>query len=271
MDCQISRISIGVQSFNNNILNKLGRIHNARDGLNAYEYARDAGFRNISIDLIFGVPGQSMDMWLYDIETVVRLRPEHISIYGLTIEEGAEFYNLYQKGDLKLPDEETYLSMYNLAIKRLKEAGYIHYEISNMSLPDYESRHNLRYWQGLDYIGIGAGAHSYLSDTGWGKRVWNEEGISLYMDKIARLKTAVSGMEILTKQQAMAEYIFLGLRLKKGIDRKDFYNRFGLFPKDKYPAVIDRLRQERLLDVDKEAIRLTDRGIVMSDSVFESF
>lgn len=270
-DYGINRISIGVQSFNNNILNKLGRIHNARDGLNACEYARDAGFRNISIDLIFGVPGQSMDMWLYDIETAVKLRPEHISIYGLTIEEGAEFYNLSQKGDLKLPDEEIYLSMYISATARLKEAGYSLYEISNMSLPDYESRHNLRYWQGLDYIGLGAGAHSYLSDIGWGKRVWNEEDISSYMNKVKRLGRGTSGMEALTKQQAVVEYLFLGLRQTKGINKKDFYNKFGLFPEDKYQAVISKLRQENLLENDKEVIRLTDKGAVLSDTVFADF
>lgn len=266
-DSGINRISIGIQSFNNHILNKLGRLHTAKDGLNAYECARRAGFKNIGIDLMFAVPAQSIEVWKADIETAVKLTPEHISIYGLTIEEGTQFYEIFQKGKLNPPDEETYLAMYESAVARLKQAGYIHYEISNLSLSGFESRHNMRYWHGFDYIGLGPGAHSYFSGQGWGRRTWNEKDISLYMDRVKGFKGARAYTEILTPQQAITEYMFLGLRLMKGIDKKDFYKRFGMSPENKFGFALDRLKQENLLEVVQGSIRLTSKGIVLSDTV----
>lgn len=267
----INRLSIGVQSFDNKVLKILGRIHNAKDAIKTYEDARNAGFENIGIDLMFGIPNQDIDMWLADIEMAISIKPEHISTYGLTIEKGAEFYCMQKKGNLILPDEETYLLMYESAIKRLKNAGYIHYEISNFSLPDYESKHNLRYWQGLDYIGLGAGAHSYIKNNGWGKRFWNEEDVFKYMDKIGRDGSAASGMETLTKKDAIREFIFLGLRQVNGINAKRFCERFNLPLTDKYFEVIPDLEKNNLIKTDGDIIRLTQKGLVLSDAVFAEF
>lgn len=267
----INRLSIGVQSFNDNVLKILGRIHNAKDAIKTYEDARNAGFENIGIDLMFGIHEQSLDMWLSDIEKAVSIKPEHISIYGLTIEQGTEFHRLQKRGNLILPDEETYLLMYESAIQRLNDAGYIHYEISNLAINGYESRHNLRYWQGLDYIGLGAGAHSYIKDNGWGKRFWNEEDVFKYMEKIERDGNAASGMETLTKKDAIREYMFLGLRQIKGIDKRRFCEKFNLLATDKYFEVIPVLEKNNLIETDGDIIRLTQKGLALSDAVFAEF
>ncbi|MBI5892177.1 MAG: radical SAM family heme chaperone HemW [Deltaproteobacteria bacterium] len=267
----INRLSIGVQSFDNKVLKILGRIHNTEDAVKTYGDARNAGFENIGIDLMFGIPEQTLDMWLTAVEMAISIKPEHISIYGLTIEQDTEFYCMQKKGNLILPDEETYILMYESAIQRLKHAGYIHYEISNFSLPDYESKHNLRYWQGLDYIGIGAGAHSYISSETWGKRFWNEEDVFKYMDKIERHGNAASGMEILTKEKAIREFIFLGLRQVNGINAKRFCERFNLPLTDKYFEVIPDLKKNNLIEADGDIIRLTQRGLALSDAVFTEF
>lgn len=267
----INRLSIGVQSFNDKILKILGRIHNAEDAIKTYEDARNAGFENIGIDLMFGIPEQSLDMWLSDIKMAVSMKPEHISIYGLTIEQGTEFHRLQKKGNLVLPDEEAYLLMYESAIQRLRDAGYIHYEISNFSLPDYDSKHNARYWNGLDYIGLGAGAHSYIRGNKWGKRFWNEEDVFKYMEKIERHGNAISGMETLTKSEAMSESIFLGLRQTNGMDKRRFCERFNLSSGYEYLKIIPYLQENGLVEVSGDIIRLTNRGLILSDAVFAEF
>ena len=322
LKCGINRLSIGIQSFSDMTLKTLGRIHNAGDAVNTYEDARRVGFKNIGIDLIFGVPCQNIDMWVSDIEKAISIRPEHISIYGLTIEDGTEFHRMQKMGEITLPDEDSYILMYETAVRRLKEAGYDHYEISNFAIPDYYSRHNMRYWERLDYLGIGAGAHTCLcsenvllhlpaphtnplplkashpnglsagqttakltrfsspfashelvkvSDDGWGQRMWNEKDVSCYMDKIRRYGTAIDGIEKITKGEAISECIFLGLRQVRGIKGKEFYRRFGLFPEEMYHKVINELKTNGMIEAEGDDIRLTARGIAISDTVFSAF
>lgn len=270
-DCGINRLSIGVQSFDNKVLTALNRMHTAEDAVKAYNTARDSGFENIGIDLIFGVQGQDADMWLSDIEMAVAIKPEHISIYGLTIEHGTEFHRLWKKGDLTLPDEDTYIIMYEAAVERLKDADYIQYEISNFAVSGCASRHNMRYWNLLDYLGIGAGAHSFISDKGWGKRMWNEKDVFKYMEMIKIHGDAIAGMETLTKGKAISECMFLGLRQTGGLSARQFFERFDLSLNDRYAGIIPDLKNSGLIEFDGDVLKLTEKGLVLSDSVFAKF
>ncbi|MBI5287072.1 MAG: radical SAM family heme chaperone HemW [Deltaproteobacteria bacterium] len=269
----VNRLSIGVQSFNDKTLKTLGRIHNARAGLKAFEDARGAGFENIGIDLIFGVPGRKGGDWQRDIEMAISLRPEHISIYNLTIEEGTPFYTMAQEGRLTFPSDDEEIEMYGTAIHLLKEAGYRQYEISNFSLPGYESTHNQRYWLCKDYIGLGAGAHSYLgtdlkSVPSSGVRWWNEKDLFKYMDRIRRHGDAVTGKEFLTMKEAMVEGVFLGLRRLEGLDKERFLSHFGSPLKDLYHETIERLKENNLIFEEGRFIKLTHKGVLLSNEVF---
>ena len=277
LDAGINRLNIGIQSFNDKTLKTLGRIHSAKDTLKCYEYARRTGFDNIGIDLIFGIPDQSVDEWEQDLKTAIALKPEHISAYNLTVEKGTEFFELQKSRGLIQPSEEEQVLMYELAIDSLKEAGYNHYEISNFSLNDFESRHNLRYWSCMDYIGLGAGAHSYISSPDkniqgepscWGIRWWNESDTVSYMRQVNGTEQAIAGKEILTKKEALEEGIFLGLRRLKGIDTNWFLRRFNLPLKDLYASKITALKTAGLLYEDAHSIRLTRKGLFLSNEVF---
>ena len=288
-DIGINRLNIGVQSFSNNTLKSLGRIHSAEDALRCYEYARRAGFDNVGIDFIFGVMNQSLKEWEKDLGLAISLRPEHISIYNLTIEPGTQFYKLQKNGKLTLPSEEGEILMYEDAIDKLISAGYNQYEISNFSINGFESRHNLRYWLLLDYIGLGAGAHSYISSSdrdvqrrgpdrslqgqasNLGVRWWNVEGPDVYMHRIQDAGLAIAGEERLTRQEAIEEGIFLGLRKTRGIDDDWFSMRFNKTLKDLYLPVIERLRKQGLVCEQGNNIRLTRRGVLMSNEVFLQF
>ena len=268
LDAGINRLNIGIQSFNDKTLKTLGRIHSAKDTLKCYEYARRTGFDNIGIDLIFGIPDQSVDEWEQDLKTAIALKPEHISAYNLTVEKGTEFFELQKSGGLIQPSEEEQVLMYELAIDSLKEAGYNHYEISNFSLNGFESRHNLRYWSCMDYIGLGAGAHSYISFPAWGVRWWNESDPASYMRQINETEQAIAGKERLTKKEALGEGIFLGLRRIRGIDVNWFLRRFNMSLKDLYMHKFAALKMEGLLYEDAVGLRLTRKGLLLSNEVF---
>ncbi|MBI3398443.1 MAG: radical SAM family heme chaperone HemW [Deltaproteobacteria bacterium] len=276
-DAGVNRLSIGIQSFNDTMLKILGRMHSPQDSVLCYEYARKAGFDNIGIDLIFGLPDQSLKDWEQDLKKTVFLKPEHISTYNLTIEQGTPFFNLQKDNRLALPPEEEQVFMYEHAITNLKEAGYNHYEISNFSLNGFESRHNLRYWQCMDYIGLGAGAHSYVASLDrnrqgkapdWGMRWWNENNPNLYMEQITGIATAVAGKEILTTKEAIEEGIFLGLRRITGIDTDWFSKRFGWSLKDLHAHKITQLKIKGMLYADHDTLRLTHQGLLLSNEVF---
>jgi len=263
----VNRLSIGVQSFRERGLESLGRGHSVEDSLRCYEYARRAGFYNIGIDLIFGIPGQSVTGWEADLEMTLTLNPEHISLYNLTIEEGTPFSRLKKEGRLPVPPEEDQITMYELGMDRLASKGYIHYEISNFAKKGFESRHNNRYWLFMDYLGLGAGAHSFLSSPPWGVRWWNEGDPFLYMERIKNAGKAVAGAERLLHEEAVTEGIFLGLRRIEGIDLDQFSRRFHVSWPDSSRSRIEALEAEGLIRKRDNTLSLTRKGILVANDV----
>ncbi len=269
-DAGINRLSIGVQSFHEKGLQALGRAHSVRDSLRSYELARKAGFHNIGIDLMFGIPGQSLREWEADVNKALSLRPEHLALYNLTIEEGTLFFRQYEDGTLVPPSEDEQAAMYELGIDRLRSAGYWHYEVSNFSLAGFECRHNNRYWLAMDYIGLGAGAHSYVSAPGWGVRWWNESDPLICMSQIKERGHSMAGIERLTHEEAIAEGIFLGLRKIKGIDLDWFKERFHISLSDSHRDRLTALEAGGLLNTTDHWLRLTPRGILIADTITTS-
>ncbi|MCK4739438.1 MAG: radical SAM family heme chaperone HemW [Deltaproteobacteria bacterium] len=270
----INRLSIGVQSFDDSVLKILGRQHSAKRGADSILQAREVGFTNIGLDLIFAVPEQSLNSWASSIEQAIELNTEHISIYGLTIEEGTPFFStLSEDSGFKLPSEESEVLMYQTAIKALKKAGFNHDEISNMSKTGFESKHNLRYWRGGDYIGLGSGAHSYLSSNPdgekskvWGRRWQNEADIKKYIELAKASNPLRQKVEDLNYDDALAEALMLGLRLPDGIDVRAFSKRFGITPE---LALTSKAHAKHGLTHTKDGFfSLTDKGILFSNEVF---
>lgn len=266
----VNRLSIGLQSLDNECLRSLGRPHGMEKGLAAFAQAREAGFTNVGVDIIFGVPHQSADSWRRTLEGVTALKPEHVSVYGLTIEESTPYYVLFKgyPGKKELPTEEEEIKMYRSAMSLLTEAGYSHYEISNLALPGFEGVHNTRYWLGLDYIGLGASAHSYLYYPHGGKRWWNEPSPYTYMKAVEETGQARAGQEELSRAESMQEALMLGLRmLKRGVSGEEFKERFGVYPGQAFKGW-EGLERQGLLKLSKEDILLTDEGALLSNEVF---
>lgn len=263
----INRLSIGLQSANDKDLKALGRPHSAAKGLKAFEEARKAGFENIGLDLIFGVPGQSLADWEHSVKKVIELRPEHISMYGLTIEEGTPFHDMQQKGALALPGEEAEVEMFRLGIELFKAGGWHHYEISNLGLPGFYSRHNNRYWLGKDYLGLGVSAHSYLSRPDWGRRWWNELAPSSYMARIEEQGIAIAGCEDLSRDDAVNEALILGLRmLERGINGEDFRRKFGVYPKEVFRNWAE-LEEKGFVRSSGQDLLLTSEGVLVANEI----
>ncbi|MEK6760256.1 MAG: radical SAM family heme chaperone HemW [Deltaproteobacteria bacterium] len=266
----VNRLSIGIQSLDNAVLAALGRSHTAVHGREAFNSARAAGFDNVGVDLIYGIPGQSLDVWLETVRRVVEMRPEHISAYCLTIEESTPFYPIYStaEGKGRLPGEDAEIEMYAGLLRILKDAGYSQYEISNFAKPGFEAVHNSRYWLGKDYIGLGSSAHSYLYYPGWGRRWWNEPSPYAYMDKVEGQGAALSGSEELTRGEALHEAVVLGLRmLGRGVDAVAFKKRFGIYPREALTGC-DELVGRNLVRFTGEDMCLTDEGALLSNEVF---
>lgn len=258
----VTRLSIGFQALEDRHLVLLGRAHTAEAALNAFKHAREAGFDNVGVDLMFAIPGQTLGDWERTLGKVTELRPEHISLYGLTIEEGTPFHGRYTKGKEGLPAEEDEARMYHMAVERLTEAGYRHYEISNFALPGFESRHNSGYWKGADYIGLGPSAHSFLSKPGWGRRWWNVPGPYEYMESVEKGESAVEDQEELTRIDAMLEAVMLGLRMvDEGLKGGSFKKRFGLSPFEALTGW-DNLISDGLIETRGEDILLTSKGLL---------
>ncbi len=248
----INRISMGLQAWQNCLLKTLGRIHTKESFLKSYETARKY-FNNINIDLMFSLPDQSFEMWLDTLENVTKLEPEHISAYSLIVEEGTPFYDM----KLNLPDEETDRKMYHYAIKYLEEKGYQQYEISNFAKKGFESVHNTVYWQRGNYKGFGLGAASLINNV----RYKNTENISDYIKGVT-----ITEKEILTKDDQMAEFMFLGLRMTKGISISEFKKEFNEDILIKYKSVIDKYSNYIIIEGDK--LRLTTDGTDISNMIF---
>ncbi|MCS6924984.1 MAG: radical SAM family heme chaperone HemW [Candidatus Binatia bacterium] len=266
----INRLSLGLQSFQPHLLQTLGRLHKAEDGTRALEWAREVGFTNVNADLIFAVPGQTLALLEEDLQQLFALAPEHLSLYNLTYEEHTPFWTMRNRGQLQPVDEETEAEMYLLIQERCRAQGYRHYEISNFARPGFWSRHNTTYWQGGSYLGLGAGAHSYVSEPPWGMRWSNIKNPKTYMAKALTQGEANSTVEVLTRAQAMGEFAFLQLRQLEGFPLSQFADRFGVSFMDAFPHVTE-LIASGLLQEAAGRIQLTPRGLLLADTIFASF
>lgn len=259
----INRISIGLQSPENQELRALGRIHNYQQFLESYHMAREAGFSNINIDLMFAIPGQSYEGWIQNLRTVAKLGPEHISAYSLIIEEGTPF----SARKLDLPDEDTEYRMYEDVAAVLGKYGYYQYEISNYAKKDRNCRHNEGYWQRKDYLGLGLGAASLVGR----ERFTNTSDMSEYLENSGNLEKIRTDRETLTREDEMGEFMFLGLRMTKGVLKKDFQEYFGTSIEKIYGEVLEKYKKQGLLLEEDGRVCLSRAGIHVSNAVMADF
>jgi oxygen-independent coproporphyrinogen III oxidase len=267
----LNRISFGAQSFNANTLQFLGRIHSAAQTVTAVEQARAAGFSQLNLDLIFAAPGQELDDVAADIDAAAALGPDHISAYNLTFEEGTAFGAALKAGRMRQLPEQRQAEMYAMVRRRLPDLGYAMYEISNYARPGCEARHNLTYWRGQSYLGIGAGAHSYAADGAMGRRWWNERLPAVYIERAQKNGAAEGGNEKLDATVSASEFAFLNLRLVQGLELRRFAERFGISFEERFGPQLERLVAGGLLLRENDCLRLTDRGLELADSVFAEF
>lgn len=267
----VNRLSLGVQSLDDAMLLLLGRIHTAREALDSFEAARAAGFDNIGVDLIHSLPGQTCGMWLEEMGRAAALRPDHISAYALTVEEGTPFHRLAEDGELTLPDDDASADMFLATADSLCTAGYEHYEISNFALTGRRSRHNQVYWRREDYLGFGAGAHSFSHAREFGARWHNYCAPARYMEALSLGALPEEPRQKLTREEAVSEWLFLGLRMLEGVDKEAFEALFGASLDGVYGAQIASLLHEGLLEDSGRRLRLSRRGVILSNQVFLRF
>jgi oxygen-independent coproporphyrinogen-3 oxidase len=266
----INRISLGIQSFDPLVLKKLGRIHTPDQSHQAFQDIRSAGFTNVSIDLMHSLPNQTLDQWHTELRNAVQLGPEHISIYGLTIEEGTPFARSYPDNSPELADEDLSADMFELADSFLTGSGFEHYEIANYARHGYQSQHNSGYWRRDGYLGLGVAAHSFFRE-GYGVRFCNPDNLEEYRCGILSGRLLRREEQQLSKHEAMAEHLFLGLRLAEGVRLSDFEREFGLSLLTVYGSVLPELISQGLLVQNNDTIALTLRGMLLSNQVFSRF
>lgn len=259
----INRLSIGLQTTDDETLKTLGRIHTFDDFKSCFENARTAGFDNISFDLMYGLPDQSLDDWSKTLDAVKAFGAEHISCYSLKVEEGTPFANM----DLSLPDDDLAADMYELAVKKLAEQGYDRYEISNFAKPGKESRHNLKYWRCDDFVGLGAGAYSCVG----ARRFSNICKIDEYIAAVQQNGSAESWSSTQSRDEQMSEFMFLGLRCSKGVCDSDFKARFGVPFNEVFGEVIKKYTDWGFLVFDSDYLRFSDKGFFVSNTIFADF
>ncbi len=264
----INRASFEAQTFDDRELARLGRSHTAQDTRQTFNYLRDAGFDNVSFDLIAGLPGQTLEGWERNLDEALALGPEHLSFYLLEVHEGTPLAEHIRRGMQPQPDDDLAAQMYELMLDRASSAGYEHYEISNLCLPGFESRHNTKYWTGAPYYGFGCSAHSY---DGSFRRWSNERDVARYTGLIQRDASPVVERIKLSKHQARAEALFLGLRMMQGVDLKRHQLQFGADPRDSHKAELARFREAGLIEYDGDLIKLTRSGTLLSNEVFSAF
>jgi oxygen-independent coproporphyrinogen-3 oxidase len=267
----VNRLSFGAQSFKPAILKFLGRIHSAEQTREAARIAHRAGFERLNLDLIFAVPGQTLDDVRSDIAEAAVLGPDHISAYNLTFEEGTVFYTEMKRGRITPLESDEQAAMYAAVREELPRRGYEMYEISNYAARGHEARHNLTYWRGESYLGLGAGAHSFASEDAGGRRWWNERSPARYVERALETSLAEAGDETVDKRTAEGEFVFLNLRLIGGFTLDDFERRFGEGFEKVFGGRAARLFEGGLLVRDGGRIRLSERGLELADSVFAEF
>jgi oxygen-independent coproporphyrinogen-3 oxidase len=260
----INRINIGVQSFNQKILNFLGRRHTAKQAISAVEASRKAGFHNIGLDLIYGVPAQDIESWLDTLKQAIAFSPEHISCYQLTLESKTPLGIRYQAGEFSLPGEELQYEFFMKTSEFLEDAGYIHYEVSNFALgTKYTSRHNQKYWDHSPYLGLGPSAHSFQSNRRW----WNHPSLDRYLAAINAGNLPIEETEILTMEQLRLEALYLGLRTKKGVSLQDFENHYHYDLLTEKKEILDKLKEEGFISIHDGYLFPTKTGLAIADSL----
>lgn len=263
----INRISFGLQSTKDSLLKEVGRIHSYNEFLENFNLAREVGFENINVDIMYGLPNQTVEDWKDTLETICKIKPDHISAYSLIIEEGTVFYKLYEKDLLKLPTEEMEREMDGLTKTILKKYGYHQYEISNYSLEGKECKHNKVYWQLKDYLGLGSSASSYVS----GVRIKNIDDIEEYISKINSNEDVSDEEYINSEEDEIEEFIFMGLRMNEGISLNEFKERFNKSIESIYKDVLEKNIKNGLLEKNNCRIYLTPRGMDFSNNVMAEF
>lgn len=264
---KVNRISMGLQAVQDSLLKSIGRIHDYEKFEKNFHEARECGFNNINVDLIFGLPNQSLDNWRESLERVITLNPEHISSYSLIIEEGTAFYKLYEDDKLNVPTEELEREMYNLSKELLLKAGFHQYEISNYGKIDYECRHNLAYWNMESWIGVGSAASSYIDN----KRLTNTSEVEKYIEGMRSGNPIIDEEIINSLNDNIEEFMFMGLRKINGISISEFEKRFKKSIDDIYGDLINKYKNKKLLIRDKDRIYLSPKGIEWSNQIMAEF
>ena len=269
----VNRLNIGIQSFNDKNLKFLGRIHSREEALASMAWARLAGFKNIGLDLIYGLPAQDENQWLDDLNRAVQINPEHISCYILTRESGTPLDREVIAGKIRLPAEDNLRKLFETTIDHLTNHGFLHYEVSNFTrkadndCSPWKSRHNQKYWSFAPYVGLGPSAHSYLEP----ERHWNHRSIEKYLQVIREGKLPISEKEKLTREQRIMEAIYLGFRTTQGIDHGDFQRRFGIDFIKTFRETITDFEKDELLKVTQTHCALTQKGMVLLDGITTVF
>ncbi|MEH7443126.1 radical SAM family heme chaperone HemW [Bacillus sp. JJ1122] len=263
----VNRLSFGVQTFNDELLKRIGRSHRAKDVFESIVNAKAVGFENISVDLIYSLPGQTKQDVIDSIHTALSLGLVHYSGYSLIIEPKTVFYNLMQKGKLTVPGEDAEAEMYETLMEQMELHGLLQYEISNFAVPGFESRHNLTYWNNEEYYGFGAGAHSYVN----GMRQSNYGPLKKYMDPLAKDELPIMDAHQVTRAEKIEEEMFLGLRKTEGISIRHFQEKFNENPIHLFAEQINEWSEKGLLKMDDKRIFLTRQGRMLGNEVFQSF
>jgi|LSQX01.2.fsa_nt_gb oxygen-independent coproporphyrinogen-3 oxidase len=263
----VNRLSIGLQAYQDKLLKVMGRAHTVSDFEANYDIARESGFDNINVDVIFGLPFQTIWDFTQTLEQLVKLSPEHISCYSLNIEKGTKFYYMLKNGILHMPSEREERQMYHQGIQLLKQNGFLHYEISNFTKPGRFSRHNMVYWNTEQYLGLGAGAHSYIGT----ERFYNHYSIGDYVKTALNCNSPIAGRYFVSSDDRQAEYCFMRLRLIDGIDEESFCKRFGHEIGEIYKCQINKLKKQGLIKEENRHIKLTASGLDLANLVFAEF
>ena len=264
----VNRASFGAQSFDDHELARLGRSHSVADTLKTFADLRTAGFENVSFDLIAGLPGQTLVQWQQNVQQALLLAPEHLSFYLLEVHEGTPLAEHIRKGIQPTPDDDLAGEMYEHMLSEALDQGYEHYEISNLALPGFRSRHNTKYWTAAPYIGFGCSAHSY---DGKNRRWSNERDVRRYVELVAQGISPVVDDQVLSHSAVRAEAVFLGLRVMSGINLKEYRELFGIDLLERYHEDLTRFTEAGLLQFDGESLRLTRAGALLSNEVFAAF
>lgn len=259
----VNRLSLGVQSFDDTLLTLLKRAHSAQDARETYKLARQSGFANINLDFIFGLPGQSLSTWEKTLQEAVHLAPQHLSVYNLTLEPQAPLQQSLERGEIKLPTAKAEAEMFFFAHKFLESHGYPHYEISNYALNSYQSKHNWFYWHHQEYLGLGAGAHSYLG----GRRYANARQPRDYIRLMEEKESAEEFSEVINREKAMEENLMLALRTAEGLKFEDFREKFGLCPEILWDTPLKAMEKEGLVQKTNKNFALTPQGLWMADEI----